>query len=414
MEVPDRRRGAPAGQLRVLEAPSPRLPPDRGDGCGVFGPHRLQERLALSGRRLGSHFHLREGERNPHRRGLRLQLPPPRRTVRAENFEKGTLTDASGAIPADKAALAEAVLDQSTAKLFSESTFGTAALVSDNASYMAGTGLASAKAAARNGSAAFAAIQGGSSRYVTGSHVSMNAGTVTAGYAADLQFGSNTATIAPYFEAGWGTSTSKANDQKGDGRHNFYGLGIAAGWEHESGLHAEAILRGGFAETKFNAVFAEDSADYKAESAYFGAAVGAGYVWNVTESDAFDPYVRYSWTRIGSDTADLNNRDADKYDIDSVNVQTLRAGLNLSAQMSVSVKARVGAAYEHVFDGDADGLISGLVIDNSASLEGNRGVFELGLTIAPTESSLSLDLGLSGYAGDREGVSGNVQVNYKF
>lgn len=306
------------------------------------------------------------------------------------------------------------MLDQLTAKLFSESTFGTAALVSDNASYMAGTGLASAKAAARNGSAAFAAIQGGSSRYVTGSHVSMNAGTVTAGYAADLQFGSNTATIAPYFEAGWGTSTSKANDQKGDGRHNFYGLGIAAGWEHESGLHAEAILRGGFAETKFNAVFAEDSADYKAESAYFGAAVGAGYVWNVTESDAFDPYVRYSWTRIGSDTADLNNRDADKYDIDSVNVQTLRAGLNLSAQMSVSVKARVGAAYEHVFDGDADGLISGLVIDNSASLEGNRGVFELGLTIAPTESSLSLDLGLSGYASDREGVSGNVQVNYKF
>lgn len=103
-----------------------------------------------------------------------------------------------------------------------------------------------------------------------------------------------------------------------------------------------------------------------------------------------------SWTRIGSDTADLNNRDADKYDIDSVNVQTLRAGLNLSAQMSESVKARVGAAYEHVFDGDADGRISGLVIDNSASLEGNRGVFELGLTIAPTESSLSLDLGLSG------------------
>lgn len=306
------------------------------------------------------------------------------------------------------------MLDQSTAKLFSESTLGTAALVSDNASYMAGTGLASARAAARNGSAAFAAIQGGSSRYVTGSHVSMNAGTVTAGYAADLQFGSHTATIAPYFEAGWGTSTSKANDQKGDGRHNFYGLGIAAGWEHESGLHAEAILRGGFAETKFNAVFAEDSADYKAESAYFGAAVGAGYVWNVTESDALDPYVRYSWTRIGSDTADLNNRDADKYDIDSVNVQTLRAGLNLSAQMSESVKARVGAAYEHVFDGDADGRISGLVIDNSASLEGNRGVFELGLTIAPTESSLSLDLGLSGYAGDREGVYGNVQVNYKF
>lgn len=106
------------------------------------------------------------------------------------------------------------MVDQSTAKLFSESTLGTAALVSDNASYMAGTGLASARAAARNGSAAFAAIQGGSSRYVTGSHVSMNAGTVTAGYAADLQFGSHTATIAPYFEAGWGTSTSNVNFQR--------------------------------------------------------------------------------------------------------------------------------------------------------------------------------------------------------
>ena len=49
------------------------------------------------------------------------------------------------------------------------------------------------------------------------------------------------------------------------------------------------------------------------------------------------------------------------------------------------------------------------------SLEGDTGILELGLTMKPDASSpWAVDLGLKGYAGDREGVAGSASVTYRF
>ena len=327
-------------------------------------------------------------------------------------IEAGTLADAEGDLSADAVSV-EKTVNPTAGKLLSEAAAGTAALVADNASFMAGEGISAAKDAAKSGSAAFAAVYGGSSRYITGSHVTLNSGSIAAGHAVLLSEGSSSATLATYAEAGWGSSDSKVEGLRADGDHAFYGVGVAAAWEHESGLHAEAILRGGRAETKNRADFETDSADYKTEAYYFGASIGAGYVWTAFEGVSIDPFVRYSWTRIGSDSASLGNRDNDAIELDAINVGTLRTGVMVEAELSREVTTRLGAAYERVLAGDASGCISGVSLD-APSLEGNRGVFELGLTVRPIDSNIALDLGLSGYCGVREGAAGSATLKYRF
>lgn len=329
------------------------------------------------------------------------------------SIQSGELADAEGVISAEAVQLVGKTLNQSAGKLFSEAAAGTAALVADNADFMAGRGIAAAKDAAKSGPAAFAAVYGGSSRYITGSHVTLNSGSIAAGYATVISGGTSTATVAPYAEAGWGTSESKAGRLRAEGDHAFYGVGIAAAWEHDSGLHAEVILRGGYAETKNRADFETDSADYKTEASYVGASVGAGFVWTALDGVSIDPYFRYSWTRIGSDSVELGNVDADRLELDALSVGTFSTGVMVEAVMSREVTTRFGAAYQRVVAGDASGRISGLELD-APSLEGNRGVLELGLTVKPADSDIALDLGISGYCGDREGVSGSATLKYKF
>ena len=47
--------------------------------------------------------------------------------------------------------------------------------------------------------------------------------------------------------------------------------------------------------------------------------------------------------------------------------------------------------------------------------QGDTGVGELGLTIKPVkDSGFSMDLGVQGYTGVREGVSGSLQLKFEF
>ncbi|MDR1487315.1 MAG: hypothetical protein LBT62_04910, partial [Deltaproteobacteria bacterium] len=49
------------------------------------------------------------------------------------------------------------------------------------------------------------------------------------------------------------------------------------------------------------------------------------------------------------------------------------------------------------------------------SLRGDTGVGELGLTLKPSATlPISFDLGVQGYVGKREGVTGSLQVKLEF
>ena len=84
--------------------------------------------------------------------------------------------------------------------------------------------------------------------------------------------------------------------------------------------------------------------------------------------------------------------------------------LNNSSEWQI--KPYIGLAWEHEYKGDANAKNSGYAIE-APSLEGSSGLAEIGVNIGK-EKGLSADLGVAGYTGKRQGVSGNIMVKYEF
>ena len=82
--------------------------------------------------------------------------------------------------------------------------------------------------------------------------------------------------------------------------------------------------------------------------------------------------------------------------------------------MNEHVSPYIGAAYEREFDGKARATTNGFDIP-APSIRGDTGIGEIGLTLTPSKNlPLSIDLGVQGYVGKRQGVTGSLQVKWTF
>ena len=299
-----------------------------------------------------------------------------------------------------------------SSKTLAESLLGTVAFVNQGAEFIADEGIAAMVDAAKLGEVtAFGVMQGGSTHYNTGSYVDVDGVTFMAG--AGLRVNPNW-TMAGFVEAGWANSASHVEGTRGDGDHEYFGVGFATRYQTDGVLYADGSLRAGRATTEFAGRYGQDSASYDAKSLYMSAHVGLGALWDLNESLKLDTYARYMVTYLDDDDVDLNNRYNDKLELDSTVTHAVRAGARLLGDFNDYASWKVGAAYEHVFDGDAESAVNSFSLD-VPSLEGDTGVFELGLRIRPSlESNWAVDLGAKGYVGDREGVTGNMTVRYSF
>ena len=299
-----------------------------------------------------------------------------------------------------------------SSKTLAESLLGTVAFVNQGAEFIADEGIAAMADAAKLGEVtAFGVMQGGSTHYNTGSHVDVDGVTFMAG--AGLRVNPNW-TMAGFVEAGWANSASHVEGTRGDGDHEYFGVGFATRYQTDGVLYVDGSLRAGRATTEFAGRYGQDSASYDAKSLYMSAHVGLGALWDLNESLKLDTYARYMVTYLDDDDVDLNNRYNDKLDLDSTVTHAVRAGARLLGDFNDYASWKVGAAYEHVFDGDAESAVNSFSLD-VPSLEGDTGVFELGMRIRPSlESNWAVDLGAKGYVGDREGVTGNMTVRYSF
>lgn len=299
-----------------------------------------------------------------------------------------------------------------SSKTLAESLLGTVAFVNQGAEFIADEGIAAMVDAAKLGEVtAFGVMQGGSTHYNTGSYVDVDGVTFMAG--AGLRVNPNW-TMAGFVEAGWANSASHVEGTRGDGDHEYFGVGFATRYQTDGVLYVDGSLRAGRATTEFAGRYGQDSASYDAKSLYMSAHVGLGALWDLNESLKLDTYARYMVTYLDDDDVDLNNRYNDKLDLDSTVTHAVRAGARLLGDFNDYASWKVGAAYEHVFDGDAESAVNSFSLD-VPSLEGDTGVFELGMRIRPSlESNWAVDLGAKGYVGDREGVTGNMTVRYSF
>jgi outer membrane autotransporter protein len=313
-------------------------------------------------------------------------------------------------------------------KALSEGVLAGLTVVNQGGDLIADKGIRSARRAAQemgvNNLAAFGATEGGHSRYDTGSHVDVDSLTVLAGVAKGFDFNPAALTLGIFVEGGWGSynsynSFNSAAAVSGNGDTSFVGGGILGRFDFcptgPGHFYAEGSGRIGQVKTDFfSGDFMGGASGYDdVSSLYYGLHLGAGYVFNLSEQAELDVYARYLLTHQNSDDVVLYT--GDRIEFDSVNSSRARVGARLGYAISDLVKPYVGAAYEYEFDGKADASTNGFAID-APELTGSTGMGELGLSFKPYGDSgaLSLDLGVQGFVGERQGVLGSLQIKFEF
>ncbi len=140
--------------------------------------------------------------------------------------------------------------------------------------------------------------------------------------------------------------------------------------------------------------------------------IGAGKVWALSDSLGLDTYAHYLWQRQSGDTVKLSTGETVAFD--AVTSQRVRLGARLTKGLNATVSAYVGAGYENELDGKARATTNGVPID-APSMKGDSGLVELGLNVRPLKNkALTLGVGVQGYFGQKEGVTGTLQAGYKF
>jgi outer membrane autotransporter protein len=257
-------------------------------------------------------------------------------------------------------------------------------------------------------------------RYNTGSHVDVDGLSLMAGTSHSTSNGAGELTLGGFIEAGWGNydtynDFNRSAAVHGNGDTNYYGLGLLARQDFSNGLYTEASARVGRIKTDFDSQDLRDgsgkSASFDSSSTYYSSHLGLGYLWQANAQSSLDVFAKYLWTRQSSDSVEVLG---DPINFEASNSHRLRTGLRWNHAVNDRISPYIGAAYEYEFDGKSKASTHGYAID-APSLKGSTGIFELGLNMQPTENkALSVNLGVNGYVGKREGVSGQVQVQYKF
>ncbi|MDR1062626.1 MAG: autotransporter outer membrane beta-barrel domain-containing protein, partial [Azoarcus sp.] len=123
-----------------------------------------------------------------------------------------------------------------------------------------------------------------------------------------------------------------------------------------------------------------------------------------------DLYGKYLWSRQEGDSLRLNTGDPVKFD--DVDSHRLRVGARLDWNVTDSLSPYVGLAYEHEFDGEAKATAYGQAID-APELKGGTGIGELGLSFK-AGNAVTLDVGVQGYTGKRDGATGSLKLKIAF
>ena len=320
--------------------------------------------------------------------------------------------------------------DQS--KALPKGFLGGLALNLQGADLVAGRGMDSAVRASsgtddaeRHGFAGFGALSGGSLRYNTGSHLDMNSLSLLTGLAWGIDLAPGRLTLGAFFEYGNGSydthnSFTNAASVDGDGNAYYLGGGILARMDFVNigpgRFYAEASGRAGKTHNEYDSSDLRDAAgrkaDYDSSSPYYGLHFGTGYVWNINDAATLDLYGKYFWTRQQGDSVGLST--GEHLSFDDINSSRLRFGGRFAYILNEHVAPYIGAAWEHEFDVNSPARTNGFDID-ALNPRGNTGIGELGLSLTPSaDLPLTVDLGVQGYTGKHEGVTGSLMVKWEF
>lgn len=327
------------------------------------------------------------------------------------------LTDAGIVIgTGDKAQTigASSVKVSESSKTLAEAQLGSVALVTQGAEFVADEGMRSIRAAAKEGSfTAFGAMAGGYNRYETGSHVDVEGFSLAVGTAGRI----NNLTLAGFVEAGWASSESHVASTEADADHDYYGVGAAMRYDFQSPFYLDGAVRLGQISTEFDGSYGTGTAKYDADGLYATAHIGAGYVFDLTPDVKLDAYGRYLLSYVEGDDVTLESDAKERFSMDDTTTHAVRLGARLEGAFQ-TFDWYAGLAYEHVFDGKAEGELKfagATAALDAPSLKGDSAIVDLGFTMKPEANGpWTIGVGLKGYAGDHRGGTGSVNVLYTF
>jgi outer membrane autotransporter protein len=184
-----------------------------------------------------------------------------------------------------------------------------------------------------------------------------------------------------------------------------------------SGFYVDASARMGRAHTDFNSSdikYNQWEADFDTASLYYGLHGGLGYILAMPGTGGkgtLDLSAKVLWTHQNSDSLTVYQDRVKFKGADSIRT---RLGGRFAYEASDAISPYVGAYWEHEFDGKQRASVNGTSID-APDLKGDTAMAEFGFSLRPSETlPLTFDLGLQGYLGKREGVTGSIQIKWEF
>ena len=277
----------------------------------------------------------------------------------------------------------------------------------------------------REGWLPFGVLEGGSMKYDSGSHINLQSLSLLAGLGRGVSTDWGLLIVGGFFEYGTGSyKTHNSFDTMpsvdGSGNAWYMGGGLLASMDFKKTGDGHFYLEGsahtGMLHNSFDGDALRDAygrtAEFDTDTPYYNLHAGLGYLWNFAEDHSLDIYGKYYWTRVLGTDETLNT--GDHVDFDDITSSRTRLGARYSYQATEHVSAYIGAAWEHEFEGVSDSSVFGYDID-SPKIRGDSGRGEIGLRFTPTaDLPLTVDIGVQGYAGKKEGVTGSLFVQYEF
>lgn len=263
----------------------------------------------------------------------------------------------------------------------------------------------------------FALVHGNRSKYDVASDIKINGWSVLTGVGETKKVNDDLLSWGVFYENGSGNyrtyNNFNGNDLTGFGSSVYNGGGAMLRYDNNSGTYIQAGVRAGNLKNSLGDAVADGFGTvggYSIDSFYYGTLLGVGKIIQLNETDNIDVYGKYFYTHHDGESVNILGDDVN---FDSAESNRVRLGARYNKTLSEKLSGYYGLAWDYEFSGDADTYIAGFDVDNE-SLKGSTVVIEAGLHYAPDNSPWSIDLGLQGYAGQREGFSGNVQATYTF
>lgn len=262
----------------------------------------------------------------------------------------------------------------------------------------------------------FAAARAGKWRLDTRGDTDMNITAGLVGCAASF----SSMEAGGFIEMGHSSYDVSPGSADGSGKHNYGGVGLYANYALPvPGWKLTAYGKGGALSNHFDAELAGQKSEFDHTSAYWGAHLGTHYDLTVSNLRV-RTFVSYFYDGLeseGFNAAGKEGVSGARFEFDSLHAHRIQIGSLFEYDYSPTLRPYFGVTFENVLRAQAEGTArdaKGTLKLRSCDLEGSTGILSAGWTYVNPTENFEFDLGLTAYAGVRQGVSGEAAARWRF